>query len=254
MIRNLRHVFHQFSTKSDDFLYSLGHNVIRPTYNSDVLPESVLALSLQKDHLSYLHMKSSLEVVRWDCRPVFGDDKPFRPDSAQIQKAVYDIVKILPKADLCLMEDNPIIAAQVTNIPRALSYVQIETTLVTLLNTIYACDRASDDSFDPIVYRLKPSQISRFFKVFVGGQRTQCIPVAQSIIGGSFEGSKGVYVPFHPAETFVQMQNKKSQEQMAYCLLQAVYFYKQLLLQPRSKSDRLRGDSKAEAGLLNVDK
>lgn len=165
---------------------------------------------------------------------------------------VYDIVKTLPKADLCLLEDNPIVAAQVTNIPRALSYVQIETTLVTLLNTIYGCDRVFD-SFEPIVYRLKPSQISRFFKVFVGGQRTQCIPVAQSIIAGNFEGSKGVYVPFLPAETFFQTQNKKSQEQMAYCLLQAVFFYKQLL-QLRSKPDGLRGDSKDQTGLLNIDK
>lgn len=152
-------------------------------------------------------------------------------------------MKTLPRAELYLMEDIPLVVGQVSNVSMAISQVRIETTLVTLLNHLSYRHSDSSAAFESCVYWLKPSQISRFFEVYISGQRTQCSPIAQAIIEGRCEVAKGVYIPFLPAEMFHQMENKKSREQMAYCLLQAIFFYKQL---ERSSGRSSKSRSSAE--------
>lgn len=144
------------------------------------------------------------------------------------------------------MEDNPLVVGQVSNVSMAISQVRIETTLVTLLNHLSYHHSNSPAEFQSQVYWLKPSQISRFFEVYISGQRTQCSPIAQAIIEGHCEVAKGVYIPFLPAEIFRELENKKIREQMAYCLLQAVFFYKQL-----EKSSGRLSKSHSSAGTEN---
>lgn len=52
------------------------------------IPESILALSLQNDLISFLHLRSSLEVTRWECKSLFEGQKSRRLDALHIQKAV----------------------------------------------------------------------------------------------------------------------------------------------------------------------
>ena len=108
-------------------------------------------------------------------------------------------------------------------VPSALNRVRTETALTTLLN-----HRAvPEETFQHRVYRLKPTAISRYFEVLVGGQRTSCAHIAQQTVDGRCRQTADIHMAFLASESFVHKE-KMIKEQMTYCLMQAVFFYKSL--------------------------
>ena len=111
----------------------------------------------------------------------------------------------------------------VSTISFTLNRMFLDTVFVLLLNHRSSPDRTLQNR----VFKLKHAMVSRYFGVLIGGQRIECSPIARQTIEQSCDITRGVEVPFHIANTFLEKE-KRVQEQMTHCLMQAVFFYKNL--------------------------
>ncbi|XP_064594624.1 transcription elongation factor, mitochondrial-like isoform X2 [Liolophura sinensis] len=180
--------------------------------------DSIISLELQADRLSWVKMNRDLEVEQWRQSVLF--DKPYpRFDHVIYLNQVQDFVSSLPSCSLYTLENKQLRVPSLKVVPLIVNLKCLETMLITVLNNDVS------DAKKHRVHLIKPTMISRYFNLLVGGERVSGQHVVRDILLGQSEIVTDVVIPAKLRDSYFRHESFE-QERLSSCLLQAIAFLK----------------------------
>lgn len=134
----------------------------------------------------------------------------------------------LPSCSLYTLENKPLRVPSLKVVPFVVNLKCLETMLITVLN------KDLSDAKKHQVHLIKPTEISRYFNLLVGGERVSGQHVVRDILLGKSEIASDVVIPAKLRDRYFRHESI-DQERLSSCLLQAIAFLKLIVC----KHDRI---------------
>lgn len=184
--------------------------------------QNIVAMDIQADRITWLKMSRDLHVDDWQQVKIFN--KPY----VKYEPAVYiekmtEVVNNLPSAGIYTLENKIYRYPSLRVVPFVFNLRIIEAMLVSMLNKNFNTDCTHR------VYTIKPQAISKLFNLSIGGERVSGQHIFRDIINKKSDPDLGVTMSNHLSSQFFQYDGIQ-QEKITCCLLQALTFYKLIIL------------------------
>lgn len=134
-----------------------------------------------------------------------------------------EVVNNLPSAGIYTLENKIYRYPSLRVVPFVFNLRIIEAMLVSMLNKNFNTDCTHR------VYTIKPQAISKLFNLSIGGERVSGQHIFRDIINKKSDPDLGVTMSNHLSSQFFQYDGIQ-QEKITCCLLQALTFYKLIIL------------------------
>ncbi|XP_029649618.1 transcription elongation factor, mitochondrial [Octopus sinensis] len=184
---------------------------------------SLVALDIQTDRITWLKMSRNLDVVDWNQTMIFNKLYMKYDVTAYFEK-IHNCIENLPKASIYTLENKTYRYPSLRVVPFVVSLRTIESMLVTMLNHNYNVDKTHR------VYTIRPNAINRLFNLSIGGERVSGQHIFRDIINHKRTYCDlDVNISRPLSDRFFQYDTVQ-QEKITCCLLQALSFYKLIIL------------------------
>ncbi|XP_064638801.1 transcription elongation factor, mitochondrial-like isoform X2 [Lineus longissimus] len=194
---------------------------------------NVMALDLQQDQISWVHMDKHMCVLDWHQTVIF-DHPPTRYDHALWHQKISSAVSRLPEADIYLLENRIYRYPSLRVVPFITALRIIESIVITLLNKDY------QETENHNVHMMKPHSIAGHFNLNIGGERVSGQHIVRDIINRSSTLAGQVTVNNEHADYFLGLEHQ-NQESLSRALLLSILFYQKVVAS--TKAEQLAEDS-----------
>ncbi|GAB1607617.1 transcription elongation factor, mitochondrial-like [Argonauta hians] len=184
---------------------------------------SLVALDIQTDRITWLKMSRNLDIVDWNQTMIFSKLYTKYDVTVYFEK-IQKCVESLPQATIYTLENKVYRYPSLKIVPFVVSLRTIESMLVSILNSNFSQDKTHR------VYTIKPTVINKLFNLSIGGERVSGQHIFRDIIN-----HKKTYCDLNVnisqplSDRFFQYDTVQ-QEKITCCLLQALSFYKLIIL------------------------